>query len=109
MRAIAEGDYGWRPADWTPGRDRRRLTRESTCRSLAAADFDLEVTDVSHLASAEAQRAWLSIPIFTKDPLVGLRYEDRMRVLHKAYDRLRPGRTEVAHWIVFLARAKDPE
>ncbi len=73
MRAIAERDFGWAPDDGTPDRVRQRLTRESICRCLAAAGFDAEqVTEVSHLDSAESQRAWLSIPIFTKDPLRGL-------------------------------------
>ncbi len=105
MRAIAERDYGWKPDDRAPGRARQRLTQESICRSLATAGFDVEqVTEVTHHDSAESQRAWLSIPIFTRDPLGGLPYEDRMRVLDKAYERLGPGQTERAQWVVFVAR-----
>jgi SAM-dependent methyltransferase len=109
MRAIAERDYGWAPDDGAPGRARQRLTQESICRSLAAAGFDVEqVTEVSHHDSAGSQRAWLSIPIFTRDRLGGLPYEDRMRVLDKAYKRLGPGQAERATWVVFVARIYGP-
>jgi SAM-dependent methyltransferase len=102
MRAIAERDHGWVPDTRAPG---RRLTQESIRRSLAAAGFDLEqVTEVTHQDSAESQRAWLSIPVFTRDPLGGLPYEDRMRVLDKAYERLGPGHAELGEWAVFVAR-----
>jgi hypothetical protein len=105
MRAIAARDYGWRPADQAPGRVVQRLTRESICRSLAAAGFDVEqVTEVSHENSAESRRAWLSIPIFTRHGLRGLPYQDRMRVLEDAYDRLGSGQAEQAQWVVFAAR-----
>ncbi len=108
MREIAERDYDWAPDDGAPGRVRQRLTQESICRSLSAAGFDVEqAREVSHQNSAESQRAWLSIPIFTKDQLGGLPYEDRMRVLDKAYERLGPGQTERAPWVVFAARAGD--
>jgi SAM-dependent methyltransferase len=101
MRAIAERDYGWAPEERAPG---RTLTRESIRRSLAAAGFDLDqVREVSHQDSAESQRAWLSIPIFTADLLGGLRYEDRMRVLDQAYERLGPAQTEPGEWVVFAA------
>lgn len=105
MRAIAERDHGWVPDTRAPGRVGRRLTQESIRRSLAAAGFDLEqVTEVSHQDSAESQRAWLSIPVFTRGPLGGLPYEDRMRVLDKAYERLGPGHAELGEWAVFVAR-----
>jgi hypothetical protein len=97
-----------RSRDRVPGRARKRLTEESICRSLAAAGFDLElVTEVSHDNSAESQRAWLSIPIFTKDQLAGLPYEDRMRVLDKAYVHFGPDQAEQERWTVFVARAND--
>jgi SAM-dependent methyltransferase len=108
MRAIAEDDYGWAPPAKIPGRARQLLTRESICRALEAAGFDLELaTEVSHLASAAAARAWLSIPIFTRDRLSGLSYAERMRVLDKAYERLGPGQTERGQWLVFVWRASD--
>lgn len=110
MRAIAERDYDWAPDDGAPGRARQRLTQESICGSLAAAGFDVEqVTEVSHQDSADSQRAWLSIPVFTRDRLGGLPYGDRMRILDKAYERLGPGQTERAQWVVFVARTGDSE
>lgn len=108
MRAIAERDYGWAAADTVRGRARTLLTRESIRRSLAAAGFDLElVTEVTHHNSAAAARAWLSIPIFTRDRLSGLSYGDRMHVLDKAYERLGPGRAEQGQWLVYVWRAGD--
>lgn len=108
MRAIAERDYGWAPDASAPGRVRQQLTTESIRLSLAAAGFDIEqVRDVSYQNSAESQRAWLSIPIFTKDRLGGLPYEDRMRILDKAYECLGPSQTERALWTIFVARASD--
>jgi hypothetical protein len=105
MRAIAEREYGWAPDSGRPARTTQRLTRESICRTLATAGFDVEqVTDVSYLDSAESQRAWLSIPIFTTDGLRGLRYEDRMRVMDEAYEHLGPGQAQQAVWVVFVAR-----
>jgi SAM-dependent methyltransferase len=105
MRAIAEREYGWVPDNRAP-RIRRRLSRELICRALMAAGYDVEqVTDVTHEDSAESQHAWLRIPIFTRDRLSGLPYEERMRVLDKAYERLGPGLTEQARWVVFAARS----
>ncbi len=106
MQAIAEHDYGWAPAAKARGRAGRRLTRESICRSLQDAGFAVElITEVSHRSSTASARAWLSIPIFTRDRLSGLSYSDRMRVLDKAYERLGPGQTERAQWVVFVSRA----
>ncbi|HET7015128.1 MAG TPA: methyltransferase domain-containing protein [Streptosporangiaceae bacterium] len=105
MRAIAERDYGWTPPVGPPARVRPRLTRESIRSVLETASFDVElVREVSYHHSAESQRAWLSIPIFTKDPLRGLPYEDRLSVIDEAYERLGPGQTEHALWVIFVAR-----
>jgi SAM-dependent methyltransferase len=105
MRAVAERDYGWTPEDQQPARVGHRLAKESIRSSLAAAGFDVElITEVSHEDSAESQRAWLSIPIFTRDRLRGLPYQDRMRALDTAYERLGPGRIRAARWVVFVAR-----
>jgi SAM-dependent methyltransferase len=104
MQAIAEQDYGW--AGPAVGRARKLLTRESIARSLEAAGFDVElVTEISYRNSAAAARAWLSVPIFTRDRLSGLSYADRMRVLDKAYERLGPGQSERGQWVVFVWRA----
>jgi SAM-dependent methyltransferase len=105
MQAIAARDYGWAPADRPTARVGRRLTRHSICSSLAATGFDVElISEVSHQDSPESERAWLSIPIFTRDRFRGLPYEDRMRALDKAYERLGPGRIQPARWVVFVAR-----
>jgi SAM-dependent methyltransferase len=108
MRAIAQREFGWTPDDRASGRVRQRPTRDSIRHSLAAAGLALElVTEVSHQESAESQRAWLSIPIFTRDGLRGLPYSDRMRVLDMAYEVLGPGQAERALWVVFAARPGD--
>ena len=108
MRFIAERDYGWAPETVPPPRARQPLTRESICRSVAAAGFDVEQAgEAIYPASAESQRAWMSIPVFTRDRLAGLPYEQRMRALEKAYERLGPGETEHGSWVIFDARAME--
>jgi SAM-dependent methyltransferase len=106
MRAIAERDYGWTPPEpAAPAHPRQRLTRDSIRRSLTEAGFSVEhATTVTHQDTAESQRAWLSIPIFTKDPLPGLPYELRLQLLDKACERLGPGQAEQEQWVVFAAR-----
>jgi SAM-dependent methyltransferase len=108
MKTIAADDYGWRPPDPAkPRRGRSWLSRESICRHLDDAGFEVErVEEFTHEQSAETERAWLSVPIFTRDQLSGLPYEDRMRVLAKACARLGPGRAGLLEWVVFAARAR---
>lgn len=110
MMAIAAEDYGWRPPGATgASSSRSRLSRESVGRCLDAAGFDIEqVAEFAHEQDAEAERAWLSVPIFTRFQLPGLSYEDRMRVLTKAYARLGPGEPELSRWVAFAARARQP-
>jgi SAM-dependent methyltransferase len=104
MRAIAERDYGWTPAGEAPRR--RRLTRESICLFLVEAGFEVEqIAEFTHHESAESQRAWLRLPIFSGDQLRGLPYSDRTRILDDAYERLGPGDVEQARWTAFAARA----
>ena len=70
------------------------------------AGFDVEqVAEFTYQRDARGERAWLSVPIFTKYYLPGLPYQDRMRVLAKAYDRLGTGHTELSRWVAFAARA----
>jgi SAM-dependent methyltransferase len=109
MREIAEQDYGWRPPGAaTPRRRRPRLSQESICRCLDEAGFEVEqVEEFTHEQGAEAERAWLSVPIFTKDQLPGLPYQDRMRVLAKVYARLGPGQARLSQWVTFAARARE--
>ena len=66
--AIAAQDYGWTPpSSGTPPRDRPRLTRESICHQLNNAGFEVErVEEFEYNLSADAQRAWLSVPVFTQ-------------------------------------------
>lgn len=105
MRAIAERDYGWIPPDPAPTRPRHQLSRDSIRRSLTSAGFHVQhITNVTHQDSPESQRAWLSIPIFTKDPLPGLPYQRRLDLLDQAYESLGPGKTEQGHWLIFVAR-----
>jgi SAM-dependent methyltransferase len=107
MRDIAAQDYGWRPPDPAPAPSGRpRPTRESICRFLDAAGFDVEqVAEFTYQRDARAERAWLSVPVFTKYYLPGLPYQDRMRVLAKTYDRLGTSQTELSRWIGFAFRA----
>jgi SAM-dependent methyltransferase len=103
MRAIAQRDYGWTPDVRTP---RPPLTRDSISHALVAAGFEIEqIAESAHEESAAAQYAWLRLPVFSRDQLRGVPYEDRMRILDRAYERLGPGDAEQARWTAFLARA----
>jgi SAM-dependent methyltransferase len=64
MRDIATRDYGWRPpGPAAPPGGRPRPTRESICRCLDGAGFDVEqVTEFTYHRDAGAERAWLSVP-----------------------------------------------
>jgi SAM-dependent methyltransferase len=107
MKAIAAEDYGWRPPDAAEAGGRpSQLSQESICRCLDAAGFEIEqVAEFAYEQNAESERAWLSVPIFTRYQFPGLSYEDRMRVLAKAYDRLGTSQTELSRWIAFAVRA----
>jgi SAM-dependent methyltransferase len=106
MRDIAAQDHGWRPPDCAaPPSGRPRWNREFIRRCLDGAGFDVEqVTEFTYQRGAGAERAWLSVPIFTKYYLPGLSYEDRMRVLAKAYARLGSAQPEPSRWVAFAAR-----
>jgi SAM-dependent methyltransferase len=108
MKVIAAEDYGWRPPDAAGAGSRpSRLSHESICRYLEAAGFDVEqVAEFAHEQDAESERAWFSVPIFTKYQFSGLSYEDRMRVLAKAYARLGPRKAELSRWLAFAAQVR---
>jgi len=107
MQAIAAEDYGWA----LPGHESRRpwrpkLSKESIRQALSNAGFQVEDTaEFTYQQSAEAARAWLSVPIFTERHLPGLPYRQRMRVLDKAYQRLGPGEAASSQWVAFAAKA----
>ena len=107
MRAIAAQEYGWTLPDIsTPVRARPRPSSEFICGCLSAAGFDVELVEQhTYEDSAESRRAWLSIPIFTQHHLPGLPYEDRLRVLEKACERLGPAENVVEEWLAFAAIA----
>ena len=109
MRDIATQDYGWRPPDQAvPPSGRPRPTRESIYRCLDSAGFDIEqVAEFAYHRDADAERAWLSVPVFTKYYLPGLPYQDRMQILAKAYARLGTGQPELSRWVAFAARARQ--
>lgn len=108
IRAIAAEDYGWTPpSSGTPPRDRARLTRESICHQLNIAGFEVErVEEFRYDQSADAQRAWLSVPVFTERHLPGMPYDERMRVLERAYETFGSGEPTTSRWVAFAARAE---
>jgi SAM-dependent methyltransferase len=108
MRDIATRDYGWRPPEpAVPPGSRPRPTRESICHCLDSAGFDIEqVAEFTYHRDAGAERAWLSVPVFTKYYLPGLPYQDRMDVLAQAYARLAAVQPEPARWVAFAARVR---
>jgi trans-aconitate methyltransferase len=103
MQAIAAEDYGW---TMPVTNARPRHSRASIGRCLSEAGFTVElVEEQTYEDSAESRRAWFSIPIFTQQYLPGLPYQDRLRVLDKAYDRLGLAEAVVEQWLAFVAVA----
>ncbi|HXW47595.1 MAG TPA: class I SAM-dependent methyltransferase [Streptosporangiaceae bacterium] len=109
MRAIAVRDYGWTaPAAGSRSATsaRPRLSREAVCGWLSAAGFEIErVEELSYTEAPEVQRAWLAVPVFTRNYLPGLPYPERMRVLAKAYAQVGPGEARTERWVAFAATA----
>ena len=107
MREIAAQHYGWTPPGaQAPLPKRPQLTRESIRRCLGQAGFAVErIEEFSYAESAEAKRAWLSIPIFTQNYLPGLPYDDRIRVLDQTYEHPTPSEPGIARWVAFAAQA----
>jgi hypothetical protein len=109
MQDIAARDYDWRPPDPAASPSKRpRPTRESICRRLDSSGFDIEqVAEFTYHRDASAERAWLSVPVFTKYYLPGLPYQDRMKVLAKTFTRLGTSQPEPSCWVAFAARGRD--
>lgn len=106
MLSIAQHDYGWRPpATGAQPRRRSRLSRESISRLLDDTGFAIDrIEDFDHQQSAEVQRAWLSVPIFSRSYLPGMPYSQRMQVLARAYQRV-DTRAATERWVAFAAKA----
>jgi ubiquinone/menaquinone biosynthesis C-methylase UbiE len=104
MRAIAASDYDWTPPAQPAPAGRPRLTRESVVRCLEEAGFAVEpVVIFAYEESGEAERAWLTVPVFTQRHLPGLPYQQRMAVLAKAFDQHRADRSTSSRWATFAA------
>jgi SAM-dependent methyltransferase len=105
MRQIAADEYGWSPpADSTWHRP--WLTRGEVEQNLRAAGFVVWYSDwVEYERTAESERAWLEVPVFTAGRLPGLPYDARMAVLDKAWRRLGPAPVSVSRWLTFAATA----
>jgi len=108
MAAYAASEYGWtRPADSAdPGRP--GLSESWLRQVLGSAGLGVEqVRVLTYRCSLEEQRAWLSIPIFTKRTFGSLSHEQRMAALGHAYQRLsgsRGTREQVTSaWVAFVA------
>ena len=85
MRAIATRDYGWTPAPASRP-PRQPLTRESVGQSISAAGLELDRVELlEYIEHPDAMRAWLSIPVFTRQYLPGLPYQDRMAILDRIF------------------------
>lgn len=107
MREIAARDCGWTPPATRASRQ-PQLTRESICRCLGQAGFAVErIEEFSYAQTAEAERAWLSVPVFTESHLPGLPYDHRMRVLAQTYERLAPADPGISRWVAFAGIVVD--
>lgn len=61
----------------------------------------------TYTTSIDAERAWLSIPIFTEISFPGLTYEQRMDCLEKAYQRVDERSVTPSVWGVFVAHKAE--
>jgi SAM-dependent methyltransferase len=108
MRQIAADEYGWSPPADSTWR-RPRLTRSGVEQKLHTAGFVIRHSGwVEYERTAESERAWLEVPVFTDGRLPGLPYQARMAVLDKAYQRLGLAPPGMSRWLEVAATAANP-
>lgn len=106
--AVLEHDFVPRRTGPPPSRHGGPLTPERVESMLVEAGFILDSFERAEYAtSVDAERAWLSIPIFTEISFAGLTYEQRMDCLAKAYQRVDERSVTPSAWGVFVARKAE--
>ena len=101
--AIAILEYDFVPTFRPSGPRRPPLTVEGITETLRQSDLVPEDPEtVEYDVTAEQQRAWLSIPVFS-DQTPGRSYDEKMRILDAALDRVDPSRSDSARWLIFKA------
>lgn len=90
MKVIAAREYGWVAPPTSMGTSSQELPERWLRDVLDQSGFRVEQAQaLCYQSSLEEQRAWLSIPTFTRRSFSGLSsYEQRMAVLGQAYERL---------------------
>jgi ubiquinone/menaquinone biosynthesis C-methylase UbiE len=108
MKTIAAREYGWAAPPASMGTSRQQLSERWLREVLDQSGFRVEQAQaLNYQSDLEEQRAWLSIPIFTRRRFDGLSYEQRMAVLDQAYQSLADSPPEPATtaWIAFTSIA----
>lgn len=101
--AIAVLDYDFVPTFRPSGPRRPPLTLDGIAETLRQSDFiPEEPRVVEYDATAEQQRAWLSIPVFS-DQTPGRTYDEKIEILDRALARVGPHRSDSRRWLLFKA------
>lgn len=102
--AIAILDYDFVPTFRPSGPRRPPLTIEGIEETLRQSELSPATPQIiEYDVTAEQQRAWLSIPVFS-DQTPGRTYEEKMQILDAALDRVDPNRSDSSRWLIFKAR-----
>lgn len=101
--AIAILDYDFVPTFRPSGPRRPPLTVDGIDETLRQSGFTTEKPQiVDYDVTAEQQRAWLSIPVFS-DQTPGRSYDEKMEILERAFRRVDPEHTDSSRWVIFKA------
>lgn len=105
--AIAILDYDFVPTFRPSGPRRPPLTLDGIEETLRQSGFAPEKPQIlDYDVTAEQQRAWLSIPVFS-DQTPGRTYEEKMQILDAAFQRVDPDRSDSSRWVLFRATKPD--
>jgi SAM-dependent methyltransferase len=99
--AIAADEFGYAPS---PGYQRPGLLTAPVVRGmLGETGFTSTVTEVvTHKRSLAEKRGWLSLPLFAQPP-GQLTYEQRMKILGKAFSGVDMSQPDATSWLVVTA------
>ena len=101
--AIAILEYDFVPTFRPSGPRRPPLTIDAVNETLQQSDLvPEEPRVVEYDMTAEEQRAWLSIPVFS-DQTPGRTYDEKMEILDRALARIGPERSDSRRWLIFKA------
>jgi ubiquinone/menaquinone biosynthesis C-methylase UbiE len=102
MQAIAVLEFGHVPR---PTRA-RGFTIDAVVAMMRDAGFDVvDTPELTYEDSVDRQHAWLRIPVFTERLFPDLDVEQRLAIVDRAYERVKPHST-TARWVAFVAERR---